>query len=135
MNLDRLTENRHCKKSLSIFPSPAGMSYTKLSLAGNNFRLGTGKLINLLLQCKEPYIFVMLGAEAVRQLVGQGHHRVVHVSRPYKRINIQYTRLSKKTHTAWVCILKIHPSIALLIEYCVLKQVRPVAYVTGALSK
>jgi hypothetical protein len=45
----------------------------------------------------------MLGAEAVRQLVGQGHHRVVHISRPYRRINIQYTRLSKKSHTAWVC--------------------------------
>jgi hypothetical protein len=26
----------HCKKSFTIFPSPAGMSLTKLSLAGNN---------------------------------------------------------------------------------------------------
>ncbi len=26
----------HCKKLLAIFPSPAGMSLTKLSLAGNN---------------------------------------------------------------------------------------------------
>jgi hypothetical protein len=26
----------HCKKKLSFFPSPAGMSLTKLSLAGNN---------------------------------------------------------------------------------------------------
>jgi len=26
----------HCKKSLAIFPSPAGMSLIKLSLAGNN---------------------------------------------------------------------------------------------------
>jgi hypothetical protein len=26
----------HCKKSFSIFPSPAGMSLTKLSLGGNN---------------------------------------------------------------------------------------------------
>jgi hypothetical protein len=26
----------HCQKSLAIFPSPAGMSLTKLSLAGNN---------------------------------------------------------------------------------------------------
>jgi hypothetical protein len=26
----------HCKKRLSIFPSPAGMSLTKLSLVGNN---------------------------------------------------------------------------------------------------
>ncbi len=25
----------HCKKRLPIFPSPAGMSLTKLSLAGN----------------------------------------------------------------------------------------------------
>ncbi len=27
---------RHCKKRLAIFPSPGGMSPTKLSLAGNN---------------------------------------------------------------------------------------------------
>jgi hypothetical protein len=26
----------HCKKGLSIFPSPGGMSLTKLSLAGKN---------------------------------------------------------------------------------------------------
>jgi hypothetical protein len=26
----------HCKKRLPIFPSPAGMSITKISLAGNN---------------------------------------------------------------------------------------------------
>jgi hypothetical protein len=26
----------HCKKRLAVFPSPAGMSLTKLSLAGNN---------------------------------------------------------------------------------------------------
>jgi hypothetical protein len=28
--------NLHCKKSFTIFPSPAGMSLTKLSLAGKN---------------------------------------------------------------------------------------------------
>jgi hypothetical protein len=27
---------QHCKKSLAIFTFPAGMSLTKLSLAGNN---------------------------------------------------------------------------------------------------
>jgi hypothetical protein len=26
----------HCKKELAIFPSPAGMSLTKLSLGGKN---------------------------------------------------------------------------------------------------
>jgi hypothetical protein len=26
----------HCKKRLAVFPSPAGMSLTKLSLAGNS---------------------------------------------------------------------------------------------------
>ncbi len=26
----------HCKKRLAVFPSPAGMSLTELSLAGNN---------------------------------------------------------------------------------------------------
>jgi hypothetical protein len=30
------SENIHRKKSFSIFPSPAGMSLTKLSLGGNN---------------------------------------------------------------------------------------------------
>jgi hypothetical protein len=29
-------KNIHCKKSLTIFPSPAGMSLTNLSLAGKN---------------------------------------------------------------------------------------------------
>jgi hypothetical protein len=29
------TTQLHCKKRLAIFPSPAGMSLTKLSLAGN----------------------------------------------------------------------------------------------------
>ncbi len=31
-----LTKGLHCKKKWTIFPSPAGMSLTKLSLAGNN---------------------------------------------------------------------------------------------------
>jgi hypothetical protein len=34
---DKSCMSIHCKKSLTIFPSPAGMSLTKLSLAGNNF--------------------------------------------------------------------------------------------------
>jgi hypothetical protein len=50
----------HCKKWFSIFPSPAGISLTKLSLAGNNCPanywlvvtspLETGKIIDLFLQ-------------------------------------------------------------------------------------
>ncbi len=31
-----LQASLHCKKGVAIFPSPAGMSLTKLSLAGNN---------------------------------------------------------------------------------------------------
>jgi hypothetical protein len=38
-------------KTLSIFPSPAGMSLTKLFLAGNN--LGREKIDNHFLQCRE----------------------------------------------------------------------------------
>jgi hypothetical protein len=35
----------HCKKRLSIFPSQAGMSLTKFSLAGNNLIIpGQGEL-------------------------------------------------------------------------------------------
>ncbi len=57
----------HCKKRLAIFPSPAGMSLTKLSLGGNNdviYKLfppresfvsdipaGDGKTANPFLQC------------------------------------------------------------------------------------
>jgi len=57
----------HCKKRLAIFPSPAGMSLTTLSLAVNNLYMtslfllresvvsdipaGDGKLANLFLQC------------------------------------------------------------------------------------
>jgi hypothetical protein len=32
--------NLHCKKELAVFPSPAGMSLTKLSLGGKNFAQG-----------------------------------------------------------------------------------------------
>ncbi len=46
----------HCKKTLSFFPSPAGMSLTKLSLAGkislvSDIPAGNGKNDNLFLQC------------------------------------------------------------------------------------
>ncbi len=57
----------HCKKMLMIFPSPAGMSLTKLSLGGNcdviyklfpsreslvsDIPAGDGKMANLFLQC------------------------------------------------------------------------------------
>ncbi len=32
---NKTPNNLHCKKRLAVFPSPAGMSLTKLSLAGN----------------------------------------------------------------------------------------------------
>ncbi len=54
------SERLHCKKELAIFPSPAGMSLTKLSLGGKKLnysrpgrvwsvtsRLGTGKRLTL----------------------------------------------------------------------------------------
>ncbi len=52
----------HCKKRLTMFLSPAEMSLTKVSLAGNNYsrpgrvwlvtsRTGTRKIANLFLQC------------------------------------------------------------------------------------
>jgi hypothetical protein len=57
----------HCKKGLAVFPSPAGMSLTKLSLGGKNLYktslfppreslvsdipAGDGKMANLFLQC------------------------------------------------------------------------------------
>jgi hypothetical protein len=43
----------HCKKRLAVFPSPAGMSPTKLSRWPGIMTspLETGKSVNLLLQC------------------------------------------------------------------------------------
>jgi hypothetical protein len=58
-----ISETIHCKKGLAVFPSPAGMSLTKLSLAGNNsifpgqgefvtdIPAGDVKTTNLFLQC------------------------------------------------------------------------------------
>ncbi len=54
----------HCKKRSVIFPSPAGMSLTKFSLAGNihilpdreslvsDIPAGDRKIVNLFLQCE-----------------------------------------------------------------------------------
>ncbi len=70
----------HCKKSFSIFPSPAGMSLTKLSLGGNNLYMtslfpprkslvidipaGDGNIKKLFLQCSLcfPYC-ALIGVE------------------------------------------------------------------------
>ncbi len=41
ISIDNICVTLHCKKRLAVFPSPAGMSLTKLSLARNNL------LINL----------------------------------------------------------------------------------------
>jgi hypothetical protein len=45
------------KKRFAIFPSPAGISLTKLSLAGRAWlvtsMLGTGKIANFILQCMQ----------------------------------------------------------------------------------
>ncbi len=64
----------HCKKSFSIFPSPAGMSLTKLSLGGNNLYMtslfpprkslvidipaGDGNIKKLFLQCGHSIAYV-----------------------------------------------------------------------------
>jgi hypothetical protein len=52
----------HCKKRFAIFPSPAGMSLTKLSLGGNiptqgefsDIPAGDGKIVKTFLQCVSP---------------------------------------------------------------------------------
>jgi hypothetical protein len=58
------SENIHCKKSISIFPSPAGVTLANLSLGGNNLTIssreslvsdipdGDGKSDDLFLQCR-----------------------------------------------------------------------------------
>ncbi len=40
-SLYKSVHSLHCKKRLAVFPSPAGMSLTKLSLAGNNLIIPT----------------------------------------------------------------------------------------------
>jgi hypothetical protein len=66
----------HCKKRLTIFPSPFGMSLTKLSLEGNkelfqareslvnDIPAGDGKLANLFYSVEHSrlYIFFLLGS-------------------------------------------------------------------------
>jgi hypothetical protein len=55
----------HCKKKFAVFPSPAGMSLTEPSLAGNNLIIpvlgefgdipaGDGKNANLFFKCRRP---------------------------------------------------------------------------------
>ncbi len=51
----------HCKKKLACFPSPAGMSLTKLSLAGND--LETGKSLTFL-QCR-AYISCKVQSQSI----------------------------------------------------------------------
>jgi hypothetical protein len=60
--------NTHCKKKLAIYPSPAGMSLTKLSLAGNSLiipgqgefgKSGNGKTANLFIQCSQAMPFIL----------------------------------------------------------------------------
>jgi hypothetical protein len=43
LELVKLLSCTHCKKSERFFPSPVGMSLTKLSLAGNNLIREFGK--------------------------------------------------------------------------------------------
>jgi hypothetical protein len=64
----------HCKKRFANFPSPAGMSLTKLFLDGNNFpsreRLvndipaGDGKIVNLFFSVlqQSPYFSLSLSS-------------------------------------------------------------------------
>ncbi len=71
----RPARQHHCKKELAIFPSPAGMSLTKLSLAGKKLnysrpgrvwsvtsRLETGKRLNLL--------YCAGGIESLKSILG-----------------------------------------------------------------
>jgi hypothetical protein len=51
----------HCKKKVSDFASPAGMSLTKLTLAARESLVGgipagDGKIVNLFLQCTIPIL-------------------------------------------------------------------------------
>jgi hypothetical protein len=51
----------HCKKRFAIFPSPAGMSLTKLSLGGNSVAWGeiSCSHLELLLMCLQAGICYM----------------------------------------------------------------------------
>jgi hypothetical protein len=43
--VERAAKEVHCQKRFAVFPSPAGMSLIKLSLAGNNLMAGAGNPI------------------------------------------------------------------------------------------
>jgi hypothetical protein len=45
-NTHNIEPTLHCKKRLAIFPSPAGISLTKLSLAWNNLITWTNLIIS-----------------------------------------------------------------------------------------
>ncbi len=45
--MERAAKEVHCQKRFAVFPSLAGMSLIKLSLAGNNLMAGDGKTANL----------------------------------------------------------------------------------------
>jgi hypothetical protein len=90
----------HCKKRLVVFPSSAGMSVTKLSLAGNNlviprqtYRLGTEKpptfytayqWFNFNIFSSSKYIFnptvEMPEEDVTLRLLGSGSTRLTRVS-------------------------------------------------------
>jgi hypothetical protein len=67
-NIDGLCTRQHCKKRLAVFPSPAGMSLTKLSLAGiielfparerlvSDIPAGDWKTVYLFLQCTAIFL-------------------------------------------------------------------------------
>jgi hypothetical protein len=66
--------NIHCKKRFAVFPSPSGMSQTKLSLAGNNYiipgqRLFGLEIANLILQCRTVIFRAKVKALPLKNLV------------------------------------------------------------------
>jgi hypothetical protein len=67
----------HCKKRLAVFPSPAGISLTKLSLAGNK----------LIIPARE----IVIPAGAVKTLTYRRNTTtsVVTVRKPMKKINLK----------------------------------------------
>ncbi len=97
----------HCKKELAIFPSPAGMSLTKLSLGGKklNFsrpgrvwsvtsRLGTGKRPTLFYSAAETIIlnFSRLGVVVQSTPTTNRQHRTKNIQQKEPTTTCNNTR-------------------------------------------
>jgi hypothetical protein len=86
--LSQFNSKLHCKKRLSFFPSPAGMSLATLFLAGNNLlvtsRLGTGKTMTFFHSVLRELLYQFLAF--LEFLVVNQAHKVYNKKNSYSKL-------------------------------------------------